>query len=83
MPNKKPLRTDMAIASHLGWDVAEIREHRYQQHHTPCPVYTVGGEYLTATSGKTPKNNEDYQWQRVDSWVTEVYGNVIWKTIRR
>ena len=82
MPDKKPLRTDVAVATHLGWDVADVREHRYQQHRTPCAVYTVGDDYLTATTGKPPKSNADYQWEKVDSWITEVYGNVIWRSVQ-
>jgi len=72
---------------HLGEDEGEL-EHtrRYQPTRTPCPVYTCGNEYLTAT--KTDRKPREclpafrhfwYDWQKTDSYVTGLYGWVIWR----
>lgn len=77
---RKPLTKRLAIASHFDMDAAEVENYRYQPTRTPCPVYTAGNDYYTATSPSTrPKGSADYVWEPVYSWVTAMYGNVIWR----
>lgn len=74
--NEKTLKEPMtrfsirlAIAEAFGFDYADIEnDHRYQYGHTPCPIYTVGEGYYTATKAPNirPKEDNDYRWLRVD-----------------
>jgi len=56
-----------AIASYLGDDAACVERRRYQSTRTPCPVYTDGNDYLTATASasRKPRGDGDYVWQKV------------------
>jgi len=67
-PHKPRFSVREAIAAHLEEDVGEVeRTRRYQPTRCPCPVYTVGNDYLTATSSpkKNPKGDDQYVWRRV------------------
>lgn len=78
MPTKFSIK--FALASHLDWDVDEVESFRYQSTKTPVPVYSVDDDYLTATKiDKLPRENTDYKWEKVNSWVTKQYGWVIWR----
>jgi len=62
------------MAAHLGEDVAVIEsDRRYQPTRTPCPVYAVGDDYLTATSSsRKPRecsNNQfgTWRWEEVET----------------
>lgn len=70
-----------AVAMHLGEDGAEMeRTRRYQPTRTPCPVYSVGNDYLTASGAtRRPKDDRDWRWVRVPSDVTKLTGWKIWK----
>jgi hypothetical protein len=74
-----------AVAAHLGEDVADIeRERRYQPTRTPCAVYSVGNDYLTATNGRKPKECDDllfgtWRWEEIRACgYAEAAGWKIW-----
>lgn len=71
----------MALAEHWMADFAEVEDYRYQSGRTPCPIYTSGNDYYTATSGfRHPRTNDEYRaWVRVPSDVTARFGWHIWK----
>jgi len=69
----------LALAMHYDMDDKEVKEYRYQSTRTPCPVYTLDDDYVTATSGKVPTGNHDYTWEPVKSWITAAYGWRIWR----
>lgn len=57
------------IADHLGWDIADVREHRYQHAAFSAPVFAMGGDYYSAGC-KPPKylrGVDDLKWQRIVS----------------
>lgn len=67
---KRTNRTEV-LATYLGWDIAEVREHRYQpsRNSTAAPVWAFEGEYYTVTvqGGGPPKNSDWWQWTEVTS----------------
>jgi hypothetical protein len=76
-----------AVATHLGHDMAELREYRYQPSRTPCEVYSTSSGYFTATKGRKPKTADDsymgaWDWERVRDGLCDAYGWTIWKAIR-
>lgn len=85
MPRKIPFSAAMAVAMHIGEDVDEVKKNRrYQPTRTPCPVFTVGNDYLTATNGKRkPRESRDYQWAKVKSSPVDTLGWNIWKHLDR
>lgn len=79
MPTFKPLSTKSAVASHFGFDIAEMDSRRYQPMRTPVPIYTVYDDYFTATRGaRPPKAHPDWNWVLVESALTELRGNRMW-----
>lgn len=53
-----------AIAEHLGWDINEMKDCRYQPTHYPVAIYTVGNDYYCAPAiGKEPP--KDFRWAHV------------------
>ena len=78
---KQRFSVRLAVATHLNEDVAGIEdERRYQPTRTPCPIYTVGNDYFTATGkNRRPQNVGGWNWVRVRSRATEMYGWNIWK----
>lgn len=71
-----------AVAAHLEEDSGEIEANRrYQPTRTPCPVYTIGNEYLTATNGKRkPKGDDNYRWIEIEAHgFAKLAGWRIWR----
>ena len=67
------MQSTTALATHLGWDVADVRDCRYQQGHTRGLVFSVGEYYYTVCKvGKKPAKF-DLEWEAVDSWITTPY----------
>lgn len=70
------MQSTTALATHLGWDVADLRECRYQPSKYKYPIFVVGDDYMTVSKvGKLPGKFE-IAWVELDSWITERYG---WK----
>lgn len=53
-------RADEIIAFHLGWDVADMRECRYQPSKYKVAVYACGDSYYCAPSNETPPKG--FRW---------------------
>ena len=73
-----------AIAWHLREDEGEIEgARRYQPTRTPCRVYSVGNDYLTATPGpRPPRSNSHWMWERVPAPdVPACFGWCIWRAM--
>lgn len=64
------------IAFHLGWDVKEVSEGRYQGYTSPS-IYVCGDSYFAApTSGqKLPSKISENEWKL----VAEYYGRQVWR----
>lgn len=74
----------VAVAMYLKEDDAEVEKNRrYQPTRTPCPVYTVGNDYLTATSGieKSPKADREWNWQAITGSLPASLGWQIWQHV--
>lgn len=74
-----------ALAWYLREDETEIEgDRRYQPTRTPCPVYTVGNDYLTASkTDRNPKESADnffgyWNWVKVED-ANLPFGWTIWK----
>ncbi len=73
------MQSTNALATHLGWDVADLRDYRYQQTRTRGPVFTIGDSYMTVCKvGKKPCKF-DLEWKPVNSWITEAYGWLVFE----
>jgi hypothetical protein len=55
----KPKSTATQIAEHFGWDVADVRDYRYQPSHWSQPVYAGldGNSYWSA--GRSAPHHRD------------------------
>lgn len=56
------------IGFHLGWDIKDVSEGRYQPTRYSSPsVYVCANDYWCAPSGnqKPPKG---FQWEKVGTW---------------
>lgn len=61
------------IATHLGWDMPEVSEGRYQRYSAPG-VYVCGNDYFCApTARQSPPKGWD--WQKVG----EHYGRAVYR----
>lgn len=79
MKQKPRFSVRLAIAEHIMEDWMDAKDREYTGR-TPCPVYTVGNEYLTATSSsEAPRGNADYRWEEIASDVTARFGWHIWR----
>jgi len=55
-------RTDAErIGFMLGWDIADVRETRYQPSKYKIPVYTIGNDYMCVPRGR--KLPEGFNWK--------------------
>lgn len=52
------------IATHLGWDIAEVRDCRYQPGVYRCDVFSIG-DYYYAAPRATSKLPADWNWHEV------------------
>lgn len=57
------------IGFHLGWDIAEVREGRYQRYINPA-VYVCGGDYFASppAGSKAPTHDVGGPWVHVGSY---------------
>jgi hypothetical protein len=70
-------RTAAIIASTFGWDIAEVRESRYQDTRTKQPLFVLDGRYYT-TSKDAPKDKE-YDWkQATDQFWAKQSDTILW-----
>lgn len=78
---KKPhFTTRRAVAEAYGQDIADVADYHYQPSRTPCPVFTMGDDYVTATSSpdKPPKGNADYVWVKKPSCLNIRFDWQLW-----
>lgn len=70
-----------AVAAHLGEDSDMIEDkRRYQPTRTPCPVYSVSNDYLTATGRGRPRETISWRWQEIPArGYAKAVGWRIWK----
>ena len=85
---KQRFSVRIAIAAHIGEDQAEIeRTRRYQPTRTPCPVYSVGNDYLTATTKRRPRESDNsymgtWHWKEIPArGYAKAMGWRIWKAV--
>lgn len=69
-------RANEIIAFHLGWDIKEVSDGRYQRYSSPN-IYVCGGSYFASpTKGqKLPSTVSDNEWKLVG----EYYGREVWR----
>lgn len=64
------------IGFHLGWDMREVSEGRYQRYANPA-VYVVGDDYYAAPADNRPPRHEvGKPWQE----IAEYYGRKIFRS---
>ena len=76
---KAPRRTAAEIiATHLGWDIADVRDDRYQSTRYANPaIYNMGGDYFAAPSSNAPpKARVGLDWEVVG----EYYGRKVYRS---
>ena len=63
------------IATHLMWDIADVRDERYQPTRYASPaIYNMGGYYFSAPSdNRAPKADVGQPWEEVG----EYYGRKV------
>ncbi|WP_243211117.1 hypothetical protein JQ760_028235 (plasmid) [Klebsiella pneumoniae] len=50
-----------AIAEHLGWNLPDVTETRYQSTRNRQSIYVIGNDYMTGCAvGKKPKAFDGY-----------------------
>lgn len=66
------------IAFHLGWDIADVRDERYQPTRYASPaIYNMGGDYFAAPSNNAaPKAVVGQPWEILG----EYYGRRIYRS---
>lgn len=66
------------IAFHLGWDIADVRDDRYQSTRYASPaIYNMGQDYFSAPSNNTaPKADVGQPWEQVG----EYYGRKVYRS---
>ncbi len=53
-----------AIATYLGWDVADLRENRYHYGRTgTLQIFTVGEDYMTACKSDRKGPPYNFKWK--------------------
>lgn len=65
------------IAFHLGWDISEVRDARYQPtHYVAMAVYPIGDETWMCCpgKGKKPLYGSEWPWKP----LAEYYGRTIY-----
>lgn len=60
---KRRITAAEVVATHVGWDMAEMSEVRYQPTRYRIAVYTIGEDYYCAPSAGKPPG--DFNWQPV------------------
>lgn len=57
------------IGTHLGWDMREVSEGRYQRYSSPS-VYVCGSDYYCSPTGsqKPPKGVSENEWLKVGTY---------------
>lgn len=57
-----------ALARHLDWDIADLRDYRYHYGRTSVPVWSVGDTYycVTKDSQKPARHRDGIEWGWVD-----------------
>lgn len=51
-----------AVATHLGWDVADVKEYVYQPSRNARQVYAIGERYYTAGTSVKPSQAVLEDW---------------------
>lgn len=69
-------RANEIIAFHLGWNMPDVSEGRYQRYSAPA-VYVCGNSYFCAPTGsqKPPSGVSEKPWQKVGTY----YGRDVWR----
>lgn len=63
MTNRKRRTAAEIIATHLGWDMAEMSEYRYQPTRLTIPaIYALDNTYYAAPSNNRPPKNMEGPW---------------------
>ena len=64
------------IGFHLGWDIRDVSDGRYQRYAAPS-VYACGGDYFCCpTAGqKLPKGISDKPWEKAGTY----YGRDVYR----
>jgi hypothetical protein len=66
------------LAATLGWDVAEAREHRYQDTRTGrMAIFTVGEDYYTVSKKRPTWDGLDWQ-EAPDQFWAKQSGTILW-----
>lgn len=77
------MTTKEALAIHIEWDIAELKDYRYHAGRTSAPVYSIGNSLMAATKGsKKPPTHwtMDFEWQeRKDPYLNGL-GFKIWES---
>ena len=65
------------IGMHLGWDMRDVSEGRYQPTRFNSPgVYVCGNDYYCAPSGnQSPPAGDDWVWHQDGEW----YGRKVYR----
>lgn len=74
------MQSATALATHLGWDVEDVKDTRYQPTRYKAAIFVIGDEYMTVCKvGKKPVKFE-LEWHPVESWITEKYNYLVFVT---
>ena len=65
------------LAATLGWDVAEVREHRYQSTRTSKLIFAIGDDYYMVTKTKPTWDGLDWHQHPDQFWAWQ-NGTILW-----
>jgi hypothetical protein len=79
----KRYTTAEVIATHINWDIVDVKENSYQNTRTNASVYSIGKYYYCAIrKGKKPPKHTDnasrFVWQSVKSSFADSIGYEIY-----
>lgn len=68
------------IATHLGWDMADMEEYRYQSTQLQDAAYTSGDDYYTCPPKGRKPSGKDRWGEKVFNWQPdgELFGRTIY-----
>ncbi len=73
-----------ALAWHLGWDIADLKDCQYQPGRTTKAIYTIGDDYYTCIPlGQSPpkatRNDREWDWAEIKDNFVNYQGYKIFK----
>lgn len=74
------MKSAEVVAEYLGWDIADVKEHRYHYGHTTSPVYAFEARYICALR-KDKRPPDSWDWNQVNCDFANRIGWQVWEAL--